>query len=104
MPGFNGTGPRGEGPMTGGGRGYCAVPASEIAQSAGRFSGRGGRGCRNQYYATGFTGWQRAAIEYPAFVQVPTGFHEMEILKNQAGLLKAELEDIQKRLVLLEKK
>ncbi|GAG27276.1 unnamed protein product [marine sediment metagenome] len=28
MPGFNGTGPRGMGPMTGGGRGYCVVPLS----------------------------------------------------------------------------
>lgn len=27
MPGFDGTGPRGEGPMTGGARGYCAIPA-----------------------------------------------------------------------------
>ena len=26
MPGFDGTGPRGMGPMTGGGRGYCVVP------------------------------------------------------------------------------
>lgn len=25
MPGFSGTGPRGEGPMTGGGRGMCAT-------------------------------------------------------------------------------
>ena len=25
MPGFDGTGPRGGGPMTGGGRGFCAV-------------------------------------------------------------------------------
>ena len=28
MPGFNDTGPRGMGPMTGGGRGYCVVPSS----------------------------------------------------------------------------
>ena len=28
MPGFDGTGPRGMGPMTGGGRGFCAVPLS----------------------------------------------------------------------------
>jgi len=28
MPGFNGTGPRGMGPMTGSGRGYCIVPLS----------------------------------------------------------------------------
>ncbi len=26
MPGFNGTGPNGQGPMTGGGRGFCAQP------------------------------------------------------------------------------
>jgi len=27
MPGFNGTGPLGKGPLTGGERGFCAVPA-----------------------------------------------------------------------------
>jgi len=26
MPGFDGTGPRGIGPMTGGGRGFCTTP------------------------------------------------------------------------------
>jgi hypothetical protein len=26
MPGFDGTGPMGRGPMTGGGRGFCAIP------------------------------------------------------------------------------
>jgi len=26
MPGFNGTGPMGQGPLTGGGRGFCAAP------------------------------------------------------------------------------
>jgi len=26
MPGFDGTGPRGMGPMAGGGRGFCAMP------------------------------------------------------------------------------
>jgi len=26
MPGFDGTGPLGQGPMTGGGRGFCAMP------------------------------------------------------------------------------
>lgn len=28
MPGFKGTGPRGTGPMTGRGRGYCIIPLS----------------------------------------------------------------------------
>ena len=29
MPNFDGTGPHGEGPMTGWGRGYCVVPLSD---------------------------------------------------------------------------
>ena len=32
MPGFNGTGPYGRGPMTGGGRGFCAVPVTAPQQ------------------------------------------------------------------------
>jgi len=32
MPGFNGTGPRGKGPMTGGGRDYCVIPLSSPEQ------------------------------------------------------------------------
>jgi hypothetical protein len=32
MPGFDGTGPRGMGPMTGRGRGYCVVPLSAQAE------------------------------------------------------------------------
>ena len=44
MPGMDGTGPMGQGPTTGGCR------------------GRGGRGYRNRYHATGFTGWQRAEM------------------------------------------
>ena len=54
MPGRDGTGPMGHGPMTGGRRGFCG----DAAISPGR---GGGRGRRNQFYATGLTGWQRAA-------------------------------------------
>jgi hypothetical protein len=32
MPGLDGTGPRGEGPMTGGARGYCAPSADQVPQ------------------------------------------------------------------------
>jgi len=32
MPGFDGTGPRGMGPMTGGGRGFCAIPLAVIGR------------------------------------------------------------------------
>jgi len=54
MPGRDGTGPTGHGPMTGGRRGFCG----DAAPLPGR---GGGRGQRNQFYATGLTGWQRAA-------------------------------------------
>ncbi len=41
MPGFDGMGPLGQGSMTGGGRGNCAVQMSEVA---GTRLGRGVRG------------------------------------------------------------
>ncbi|MDD5254505.1 MAG: DUF5320 domain-containing protein [Candidatus Omnitrophica bacterium] len=70
MPGFDGTGPMGQGPMTGGGRGYCAMPIS--AEGAGfatrGFCGRGrGRGFRNCFRATGLPGWARAQRGMQAF-------------------------------------
>ncbi|NMC48807.1 MAG: DUF5320 domain-containing protein [Desulfovibrio sp.] len=50
MPGFDGTGPRGAGPMTGGGFGYCgpAGPVGGRGMGFGRgaFGGRGGMGRR----------------------------------------------------------
>ncbi len=54
MPGRDGTGPWGYGPLTGGRRGHCAG-------GAGHPAGGGGRGWRNQFHATGLSGWQRAA-------------------------------------------
>jgi hypothetical protein len=54
MPGRDGTGPMGYGPMTGGRRGFCGEAATSPSRG-------GGRGRRNQFSATGLTGWQRAA-------------------------------------------
>lgn len=45
MPGCNGTGPDGKGPLTGGGRGYCAKDGQGRTVTAGAGLGRGGRGC-----------------------------------------------------------
>lgn len=88
MPGFDGTGPRGMGSMTGGGRGFCVAPVSGIRPGS---LGRGcGRGWRNQFYATGLSHWARGASE-------------AEILKDQAGLLKEELAAVQDRIEILEK-
>ena len=114
MPGFDGTGPQGMGPMTGGGRGYCAVPTN--AQSGpvgGRFFGRGrgrGRGWRNGYWATGMPGWMRASYGYPAFggwvnPNLPelTPKQEVDMLRGQAEIIKQQLDDIQSRISTLEK-
>jgi hypothetical protein len=116
MPGYDGTGPAGMGPMTGGGRGFCAVPGAVpgsvgyLRPGIGRFFGRGGgRGRRNMYYATGLTGWQRAGN--PAYsgaggysYAAPTVQEEREILKSEAENLKRELEDVQRRIETLESK
>jgi hypothetical protein len=70
MPGRNGTGPTGYGPMTGGGRGWCGSESASVGRGmgAGRGAGMGrggGRGWRNQYRASGLTGWERAAQAGP---------------------------------------
>ena len=112
MPGFDGTGPAGMGPITGGGRGFCVAPASGVRpRPFGRFLlGRGGgrgRGRRNMYYATGLPGWARAGYGYPAsdmgYAQDLSEKDEAQMLKEEAGLLKEELGAIQERLAALEK-
>jgi len=62
MPGFDGTGPRGRGPMTGRGEGNCAMPADEYddiprGYGYGRGWGRGrgrGWGRRGRGYGRGW--------------------------------------------------
>ena len=121
MPRGDGTGPMGLGPMTGRGAGYCAgytVPGymnpisgrGYFGWGRGGGFGRGGtRGWRHWYYASGLTGWQRAAAGIPAFGN-PYGWppevtpkQEMDALKNEADFLKKQLEDIQARIETLEK-
>ncbi|MBM7582719.1 hypothetical protein JOD02_001576 [Caldicoprobacter guelmensis] len=113
MPGFDGTGPLGQGPMTGGGRGYCVVPLNKHCRGwcDPRFFGRGrGRGYRHWFWATGLPGWIRAAYGYPAFggwvnpyaypyyVGDASQLKEIDILKEQAEVLKQQLQDIQDRI------
>lgn len=71
MPGFDGTGPRGQGAMTGGGRGYCVAPIGGTGRGFGRGVSAGvrsgGRGWRNCFYATGLPGWMREQRGMQAF-------------------------------------
>jgi len=123
MPWGDRTGPAGMGPMTGRAAGFCAgysVPgyANPIAGVGGAFGrgfGRGGGwGWRNMYYATGLTGWQRAAYPYPAYAPaVPYGTpvapamtkqQEVDVLKGQAEYLEKSLKEIRERLSEIESK
>jgi hypothetical protein len=104
MPGGNGRGPAGMGPMTGWGRGSCASPATAGQPFAGRGFGRGGggggRGWRNQFYATGLTGRQRAYPTQPTLDPK----EQTALLKEQAEYLSGELEAVRSRLNELEQK
>lgn len=125
MPGGDGTGPAGMGPMTGRGAGICAgYPAPGYMNAGfGRGFGRGrggGWGRRNWFYATGLPGWQRAAYGYPAYgagmpytmpyspapnAPYAAGFSEedeLNALKGQAEYLEDSLEGIKRRITELE--
>lgn len=52
MPGFDGTGPQGNGPFTGGGRGYCAVAYPPSGRPYG-YAGLQGRPIRGSGVARG---------------------------------------------------
>jgi len=124
MPAGDGTGPRGMGPMTGRGAGYCAgygapgyanpMPGRSFGMGWGRgHGGGGGRGWRNMYYATGLPGWARygyapawgapPAAAYGPYGAPPTPEQETEFLKSQAKMLKEELDAISQRIAELEK-
>lgn len=102
MPFGDRTGPAGAGPRSGRGMGYCAgfgVPGFANRPGWG-FWGRG-RGWRHWFYATGLTGWQRAAMGWPGWGCWPPAVapeDELESLKNQAGFLERALENIRKRI------
>jgi len=119
MPWGDGTGPIGQGPMTGRAAGYCAgysVPGYMNPVGGRGFWGRGrgwfgrggGRGWRHWYYATGLPGWARARGWFPPYVPAVHPYagvsrdEEMNILKEQAKYLKEELDAVSQRLKDLE--
>jgi hypothetical protein len=118
MPGGDGTGPMGMGPMTGRAAGYCAgfaVPGfmNPIPGRGFRGWGRGRRrGWRHWFRATGLPGWWQAGMGWPAwggpwpygpaYAGAPappvTGEQELDALKSQAEHLEDVLEGIKKRI------
>jgi Spy/CpxP family protein refolding chaperone len=84
MPGRNGMGPMGQGPMMKGGRDWCGGAASqmEIPQRGPGFAIRRGHGRgggwrhRHWFHATSLTGWQRAQLDWPVMGAVSPKEHE----------------------------
>ncbi len=98
MPGGDGSGPLGFGPMTGRGAGYCAgFNGSGYAMGRGygfgfrRFN-RSGFPCRFSFYSPAY-----APEAYPAAVAYPAADEE-ESLKAEANYLESQLKQIKKRL------
>lgn len=110
MPRGDRSGPTGMGPGTGRTAGYCAgYPVAGYANplpgrgAFGRGGGRGGRGRRNWYYATGLTGWQRAAPGwYPAQAGTapypyPAPYSEMA-LQEEAKMIRSQIETLEENI------
>ena len=102
MPGFNGTGPQGLGPMTGGARGYCldpaqAGPAVGFGYGRGRRAGRGfGRGMgMRQGFGAGW-GVNPAAAPQGAYDQRSALEYQVKILEDQLSGMKETLSSYQR--------
>ena len=91
MPGFDGTGPRGMGPMTGGGRGFCSP------------WGRGMWAVPWRYGAYGQPYQMRPAYEPTPYYGQITHQQEIDLLKEQAQALKNQLDQIEASIDNLEK-
>lgn len=92
MPGRNGMGPLGEGPMTGWGLGRCRPANVRVGRGRGRrgrgttYSSGGGR-----YGWGGIPGWMRLEVDEPN-ARAPL---REEILRRQAEMLRRELARIE---------
>jgi len=107
MPGFDGTGPRGMGPMTGGGRGFCspwgigaALRGYRVPPAVGYgYPYYGGAGAPYPAY-----GMPTTAPGVTPFAPGMTREQELDFLRNQAQAVKGQLEQIEARMRELETK
>ena len=107
MPGLNGTGPVGQGPMTGWGRGVCLTDAAPVygqgmsrycrgGMRTGRVMRRGGAGQRNmgKFYC-------RQQFFYPDYTEVASD--ELEYLKKEREKLDKLINELQSNVSTEEK-
>jgi hypothetical protein len=108
MPGFDGTGPRGMGPMTGGGRGFCSPWGIGAAFRAGVIPSYpwapypyGGPGAIPSYrgYAPGTAPGQPPATPGATpYAPQMAPEQELDYLRNQAQMMREQLERIEARI------
>jgi hypothetical protein len=108
MPGYDGSGPQGMGPMTGGRRGYCSgnIGQEQMYYGGFRRGGRFGAGYGGGRMRGGFgrRGMFQAPISYGQPAQVYSKEDELNMLRNDALDLKATLRDVETRIAGLESK
>jgi hypothetical protein len=107
MPGFDRTGPMGQGPRTGGGFGYCGPNAGVGARSGLRFTGGFGRGRRNWRAwggGSGYGPWPRFWGQgfYPGVYPPVSPNEERDYIMDQIADLKADLAAMEDRLAALD--
>ena len=95
MPGFDGTGPRGMGPMTGGGGGFCAVPTGPA------WPIHSGMGLRMPHAPWGTMPYYGSP---PPFTPGISREEELDYLKGLAQSMTKDLEDIEARIKEVESK
>lgn len=111
MPGYDGSGPMGNGSMTGGVRGYCNPGTGIGRQSIGargfrrrRFSGRGFRGGDGSEYdlrrSLGRGFWNAGGYYMDTPVEKTD---EINMLKSQASFMRKTLDDLEKQIAEIEK-
>lgn len=107
MPGFNGTGPWGEGPMTGGARGFCNPAGAGFRRGFGRGAGRGrGLGAGFRGRRPGWNAFVPGGGVYQPWYDMPyesAPSDETQVLKRQADALRRDLDAVNRRLEELEK-
>ena len=101
MPGFDKSGPRGLGSMSGRGQGPCAGSEENIRPRFGGLAGFG-RGWRNRFFASSRSGriWGRGQAMYEYDF---SSKDEVEILQNEANYFEKELKNIREKIDRLKK-
>jgi len=95
MPGFDGTGPRGMGPMTGGGRGFCGVPLPAASPA---YMGRVAFPPYGVPWGMPYYGAGPATPGGVPFAPQMTREQKLDFLKNQAQAMRGQLEQIEARI------